>query len=518
MNQLRILLAAGLVMLLLPFSAAAGGQGAAAGSDETIDLTLLFRDVSMGTSKMAPDDSIEAFIEQKFNVNIDYISVPAPAQRGHHERLNLLIASGDIPDLFSSHPPVAGLGGSIYRNLSSNQQLVNIRETVGQDQERWPNIWARTDFPSVHAFETATGELNAIAVKNDVWNHGFVIRGDWLDKLGLEVPQTLDELGDVLRAFVAEDPDGTGNFGLTTVNSWWLQHLVTGFTGAFDYYDTGDKFIHTIYQPEWLEGIQYVNGWFAEGIIDPEIFVHQAYRDELSKFTSGKAGVLLGHSSWVYLEKDMRELFPDVRLTAMAPNAMGPNSVARYSGPPWWEAVSIYRHTPDPARVLDIVEFIMEEQDTLFVDGIEGVHYTLENGQKVKNEELLAHEGWGLEGLPGNHVWYRVISSIQGVRDREKDIESGQRPELVDFLSNWDQELKDAYENDQVVINPAYGRSLLAMDEVGTKPNDIFWQYYNGFLAGEIEPNEENWEKMKQEYWDAGYDKLEQELNEKYYR
>ena len=78
MHKRGILLAAGLVMLLLPFSAAAGGQGAAAGSDETIDLTLLFRDVSMGTSKMAPDDSIEAFIEQKFNVNIDYISVPGP--------------------------------------------------------------------------------------------------------------------------------------------------------------------------------------------------------------------------------------------------------------------------------------------------------------------------------------------------------------------------------------------------------------------------------------------------------
>ena len=518
MNQLRILLAAGLVMLLLPFSAAAGGQGAAAGSDETIDLTLLFREVSMGTSRMAPDDSIEAFIEQKFNVNIDYISVPAPAQRGHHERLNLLIASGDIPDLFSSHPPVAGLGGSIYRNLSSNQQLVNIRETVAQDQGRWPNIWARTDFPSVHAFETATGELNAIAVKNDVWNHGFVIREDWLDKLGLEVPQTIDDLGDVLRAFVAEDPDGTGNFGLTTVNSWWLQHLVTGFTGAFDYYDTGDKFIHTIYQPEWLEGMQYVNDWFDEGLIDPEIFLHQPYRDELSKFTSGKAGVLLGHSSWVYLEKDMKELFPDVRLTALPPDAMGRNSVARYSGPPWWEAVSIYRHTPDPARVLDIVEFIMEEQDTLFVDGIEGIHYTLENGKKVKNEELLAHEGWGIEGLPSVHVWYRVISSIQGVRDREKDIAAGQRPELVDFISNWDQELKDAYENDQVVINPAYGRTLLAMDEVGAKPNDIFWKYYNAFLLGEIEPNDENWAQMKKEYWDAGYGRLEQELNQKYYR
>ena len=91
--------------------------------------------------------------------------------------------------------------------------------------------------------------------------------------------------------------------------------------------------------------------------------------------------------------------------------------------------------------------------------------------------------------------------------------------ELVfDFITNWDQELKDAYDNDQVVINPAYGRTLLAMDEVGSKPNDIFWKYYNAFLLGEIEPNDENWAQMKKEYWDAGYDRLEKELNEKYYR
>lgn len=519
MNKLGIFFAAGAMSLLLPSYSAAVGQGdAAGGADETIDLTLLFREVSMGTSQMAPDDSIERFIEQKFNVNIDYLSIPAPAQRGHHERLNLLIASGDIPDLFSTHPAADGLGGSIYRNLSSNDQLVNIRDAVSRNIGRWPNIHARTEFPSVHAFETATGELNAIPVKNDIWNHGFVIRGDWLEKLGMEVPQTVDELRDVLRAFVASDPDGTGNFGMTTVNSWWLQHLVTGFTGAFEYHDTGDKFIHTIYQPEWIEGIRYVNSWFDEGLIDPEIFVHQPYRDELGKFTSGKAGVLLGHSSWVYLEKEMRELFPDVKLTALPPDLRGRNSVARYSGPPWYEAVSIYRHTPDPDRVLDIMEFIMEEQDTLFVDGIEGVHYTVEGAKKIKNEDLLAHEGWGLDGLPSVHIWYRVLSSIELAREREKDIESGQRPALVDFITNWDQELKDAYDNGQVVINPAYGRTLLAMDEVGSKPNDVFWKYYNGFLLGEIEPSDENWGKMLKEYWDAGYDRLEKELNQKYYR
>ncbi len=33
---------------------------------------------------------------------------------------------------------------------------------------------------------------------------------DWLDKLGLEEPSTMDEVADMLRAFINDDPDGDG--------------------------------------------------------------------------------------------------------------------------------------------------------------------------------------------------------------------------------------------------------------------------------------------------------------------
>lgn len=36
------------------------------------------------------------------------------------------------------------------------------------------------------------------------------IRQDWLDKLGLEVPRTWDEMAAVAEAFVTQDPDGNG--------------------------------------------------------------------------------------------------------------------------------------------------------------------------------------------------------------------------------------------------------------------------------------------------------------------
>ena len=39
---------------------------------------------------------------------------------------------------------------------------------------------------------------------------GLVIRKDWLDKLGLEVPTTPEELLAVAKAFTEQDPDGNG--------------------------------------------------------------------------------------------------------------------------------------------------------------------------------------------------------------------------------------------------------------------------------------------------------------------
>ena len=40
--------------------------------------------------------------------------------------------------------------------------------------------------------------------------HFHMVRKDWLDKLGLEEPSTMDEVADMLRAFINDDPDGDG--------------------------------------------------------------------------------------------------------------------------------------------------------------------------------------------------------------------------------------------------------------------------------------------------------------------
>ena len=61
-------------------------------------------------------------------------------------------------------------------------------------------------------------------------NHAIVIRKDWLDNLGLEVPTTPEELLAVAEAFTYDDPDGNGvddtyAINITSDAQRWLSHM-----------------------------------------------------------------------------------------------------------------------------------------------------------------------------------------------------------------------------------------------------------------------------------------------------
>src|SRR6185436_7991830 len=60
---------------------------------------------------------------------------------------------------------------------------------------------------------TADGHLYGLqepALPPNPKRSGLLIRQDWLDKLGLKAPTTLDEFFEVAEAFTEKDPDGNG--------------------------------------------------------------------------------------------------------------------------------------------------------------------------------------------------------------------------------------------------------------------------------------------------------------------
>ena len=72
-----------------------------------------------------------------------------------------------------------------------------------------------------------------------------MVRKDWLDKLGLEEPSTMDEVADMLRAFINDDPDGDGEadtiglamrsdvYGEYPNNTFGIDNIFTAILGAY---------------------------------------------------------------------------------------------------------------------------------------------------------------------------------------------------------------------------------------------------------------------------------------------
>ena len=117
------------------------------------------------------------------------------------EKLNLMLASGDYTDLLNLASYTAGVEAAYDEDI-----IIDLGDDLEADM---PNYWK-----IIHSDQTLLGEvqdgekfLAIYAIKDQVANPtgmGPFIRRDWLEDLDLEVPQTYDELTEVLRAFKTE--------------------------------------------------------------------------------------------------------------------------------------------------------------------------------------------------------------------------------------------------------------------------------------------------------------------------
>ncbi len=97
------------------------------------------------------------------------------------------------------------------------------------DSAKYPNLsQANAD---VNASLTVDGQLIGIYRARDIGRYGVSYRADWAEKLGLGVPQTIDDIYNMLYAFTYNDPDGNGIDDTIGME-------MTSYTGPFDIMQT----------------------------------------------------------------------------------------------------------------------------------------------------------------------------------------------------------------------------------------------------------------------------------------
>jgi putative aldouronate transport system substrate-binding protein len=268
-------------------------------------------------------------IEERFNVKLNFTA----AWNANQQQFNLKVASGTIPDYFTDWN-----GWTWYRQ--------GILKIVTEEQ-------IRTNMPTYYRTRLQYYDPQGIALRSwqDPDGKGYIgipyiafdgkfrrgWRQDWLDKLGLKMPETLDEMEKVLAAFATGDPDGNGQNDTIPMQVWGAQtqQEVGDIFGAFGvrpgYWiaDNG-KITYANVTDGYREALKVLQRWYKAGLINRE-FITITGEQINANFVEGKVGTVYSHVSYfnvdgnsTSLSKTLMDRVPGAKV-AVADPVKGPS-------------------------------------------------------------------------------------------------------------------------------------------------------------------------------------------------
>ncbi|WP_341347690.1 extracellular solute-binding protein [Paenibacillus sp. FSL H3-0469] len=318
------------------------------------------------------------YIRENTGLDIKLITPPAD---GYGDALNVIMASDDLPDMLLSYD------ANWFESYVRQKALTPLNNLI---DEYGPNL--KKSIPE-EAWKVVTvdGKIYAIPGLNPIpGNEIMFARKDWLDRLGLKPPTTLEEYKQVIRAFAQDDPDGNGKndtFGLILQENLGR---VAPFIGAWgiqrgQWTERDGQLVNSSTLPEMKEALSYLAGLYKEKLIDPEWALNKmANVDE--KVASGKVGLFSGN--WY----DTRG--PILTNQKNDPNAewitleypTGPDGKQGTWGNSYVSGFNVIPVTSKhPEAVIKMLDFMIGDGYRTLMLGFEGEVWNMEDGKVVTN-------------------------------------------------------------------------------------------------------------------------------------
>ncbi|MDF2837358.1 MAG: transporter substrate-binding protein, partial [Paenibacillus sp.] len=186
----------------------------------------------------------------------------------YRQKSMVMIAAGDLPSIMLFDQPF----------LLSDEITESFTINPGPYLSDYPTLKQLAEDGAGARY--IDGEPYFIPRLSDPHHAAFpAIRKDWLDRLGLITPTTMEELYNVMKAFANHDPDGNGKhdtygIGGTTFGEQsldWVEHVFTGSPDRFSVKD-GKVVDHAITEDE-TQALQWLAKAYKEGLVDPEFAV-----------------------------------------------------------------------------------------------------------------------------------------------------------------------------------------------------------------------------------------------------
>ena len=250
------------------------------------------------------NNEIINYLREKSGFDIHWIILP-PDQPW--EKVNLMLASGDPPDIIYC-PDKNQFGNWLHQGALARLDEY-LTDTPNLDRLVPEDAWGAV---------TWEGGRYAVPIPQNqriAGTTGIFVRTDWLDELGIERPETLDEYYDMMVRLKNDRK-------VIPLTAAAANGLIDGFTGAFGigtaYKVKDGKIVCSYIEPEAKEYLAYMNKLYREGLLDMEFPVNKGGNVQ-EKMVSGQAAMApVGWWDALPIDRNFTKLNPDGKLEYIA--------------------------------------------------------------------------------------------------------------------------------------------------------------------------------------------------------
>ncbi|WP_182112425.1 MULTISPECIES: extracellular solute-binding protein [unclassified Actinotalea] len=448
-----------------------GGTTDEGSSEASFDRPITWMSILHTPTTPDAEGPIQVALEEHTGVEFEIQWVPDASK---DEKLNAALASNTLSDLTT----LTQVDSSTVRNALSSGMFWDVEEYL----EEFPNL-SEIDPKTLEAARI-DGGLYGVPFQKPLARYGVLVRQDWLDNLGLETPHTVEELGEVARAFTEDDPDGNGAADtvgfIERAESFQLSfRVLAGYFGAGDKFvvDDDDTVVPAFTTDEFKTAMEWYREVYENGHMNQE-FVTTQKQNQQDAIAQGKGGIvitgLMEARNYMNLARSAN---PETPMAWALVNDMTWGDVPRRvvsdtnGGMGGWLAISKENiKTEDELRhVLGFIDSLLDEEAfDLMTNGIEGTHYELD-----------------ADGV--------LTILDQGVWQQEVQPYAGSRPS--DLVATY--KVSDPYQNlsneliplnaEFAVTNPAQPLTSETYDAQWSAINQSIADAFNRYVMGDID-------------------------------
>lgn len=328
-------------------------------------------------------------VMENTGIEIEFIH-PSPGQE--QEQFNTMIASGEWPDII--------IGGGRYKG--GIQQ--GVEDGVYLDLTPYMETYA----PDYYAIANYNDDIRReLTTENGSYYAMYAtrhpedpvpapwfrpnVRKDWLDEFNMEVPQTLDEVEAYFEAIRANKGEDVLCVVFPKQGSWTDEIFYQAYDLYPGFYVVDGKVTHGNIEPKLKDYVSRMNSWYEKGYISKD-FLSYDESQVAGLFQTGKIGMFLDSVDVAYIRASEAGVeaisTPYFRLNRGDKLHTGPR--AGYNE---GQDAVISTDCKNPELALQFLNYAFTEEGAMLYNyGVEGVTYTMENGEPVFTQEMVNPE------------------------------------------------------------------------------------------------------------------------------